>query len=463
MVVTVPAKAALPLLTGKELNDPAVARLWNMMRSCRPFDSDTEMKVMKELLRPLGVTEDKFGNVYKKIGKDPGVAWVCHTDTVHSGHGYQFIDMDEEQNIILDAKSKMNCLGADDTSGMFLMIEMIRARRPGLYIFHRGEEVGCKGSRFIADKTPHMLNGINFCIAFDRMGMTDVITFQRGMRSCSDDFAQSLATKLGMGYRPDPTGVYTDSATYVDIVAECTNISVGYARQHSSSERQNIPHIMALRQVLLELDARDLVIKRKAGDKESRWKSNYSGGGYHYHGGYGGYYDGYHSETVFDRSTKVVNQRNTAKNDAATLEGGEVDEFSISGRNFCPEYYTGWFYKDDVQVRCTYTAWETRKREVDALKRKRSAPALTVVKGQNTTGSTQSVVVGSKSDEIRQVNALSAMLRNYSYTLAIILNEWGFTADMLADEIADREAASKIAAAKVVDHATMTTAEGAKQ
>jgi hypothetical protein len=142
------------------------------------------------------------------------------------------------------------------------MREMILAKRPGLYVFHRAEECGGIGSTFIADETPELLDGIDYAIAFDRRGVADVITYQGWGRCCSDQFATALAAKLGMKYQPNPNGVFTDTANYMDYVSECTNISVGYYAEHSKQEMLDVEHIVALRDVMLSLDVTDLPAMR---------------------------------------------------------------------------------------------------------------------------------------------------------------------------------------------------------
>src|SRR5205085_807202 len=96
--------------------------------------------------------------------------------------------------------------------------------------------IGGKGSGFIADKNKKALDGIKFAIAFDRRGTKSIITFQRSKRCCSDDFAKSLAEQFDLGHTCDTTGSFTDTASYTDLVGECTNISVGYEGAHSQGE-----------------------------------------------------------------------------------------------------------------------------------------------------------------------------------------------------------------------------------
>lgn len=268
----------------------------NMLTYKRPHMSRTERLFITQYLTPLGVHYDTQGNAYKKIGENPTVLWSCHTDTVHGKKGYQKIVYwpDKKTGEIwfgVDQTNKGNkssCMGADDTCGIWLMIQMIRANVPGLYIFHRAEEIGGKGSAWISEKNKEALAGIKFAIAFDRRDEKSIITFQRFKRCCSDEFAESLAEQLGMQHKKDTTGSFTDTANYTDLIGECTNVSVGYDNAHMSSESTNVDYLFRLRDALLKLDVTKLVEKRKAGTYESKSYS-YSGDGH----SYGTYYSGY--------------------------------------------------------------------------------------------------------------------------------------------------------------------------
>lgn len=240
--------------------------LVEMLTSRRPAGSKSERRFIRQYIEPLGVTRDAAGNLYKQIGDAP-VLWSCHTDTVHKMGGSQLVTLGDSM-VWLGKTSLSNCLGADDTAGVWLMHQMILAERPGLYVFHRGEEIGGVGSTHIATRTPGLLAGIECAIALDRMGTTDVITHQMS-RCCSDDFASALAGKLGGKYQADSGGIFTDTANYTDIVGECTNISVGYYKQHTANEYLDLAFITDLRDTLLEIDTRDLPSKRKPGEVDA--------------------------------------------------------------------------------------------------------------------------------------------------------------------------------------------------
>ena len=246
----------------KRVKNALISELSDMLSFKRPARSKTEDIFIRHYLDGIdGMRTDGYGNRFIEIGKEPSVLYSCHTDTVHHNAGFQRIVRDGDI-IELHRNEGANCLGADCSTGVWLMLNMIKRKRPGLYIFHRDEEVGGVGSEYIASKTPYLLQGILAAIAFDRKGTTNVITHQAGLRGASNAFAWSLADILPGGYSPDSTGVFTDTANYTEIIPECSNISVGYHLAHGPGEYQEIRHALHLLEALCDLRHNDLVIER---------------------------------------------------------------------------------------------------------------------------------------------------------------------------------------------------------
>lgn len=210
---------------------------------------------------PAGHQPDGWGNFYLEIGSRPSTMFTCHLDTAdHQSKRVNHIF--EGQIIKTDGQS---ILGADDKAGMTLLLFMIQQAVPGLYYFFIGEERGCIGSRKAAAswRETEFSKYITKCISLDRRGTDSIITEQFGGTCCSDDFALALAVSLNkvessFNYKPDPTGIYTDSAQFTDIIAECTNVSVGYYNEHSHSERQDIAHLEKLAQALCKVNWEEL-------------------------------------------------------------------------------------------------------------------------------------------------------------------------------------------------------------
>jgi hypothetical protein len=283
---------------GPEVENSLIA----MLSFRRPAGSRSERKFISQFIWPLGVETDRKGNLFKRIGTAP-IMWSSHTDSVHRMGGLQDLIRVGDFGIGVSKKSKSNCLGADDAAGVWLMREMILANVPGLYVFHREEESGGHGSKWIAKNNPKLLDGIKYAVAPDRRDKEDVITFQSGLRCCSDEFAASISDQLGMGYKACTGGSFTDTANYTGLIGECTNLSVGYDGAHSANEKLDAEFLLKLRDKLLHLDVSRLVEKRKAGEYESKYKQYQYGGatdyGYFPHHGY--YSDSFYSDDAVVR------------------------------------------------------------------------------------------------------------------------------------------------------------------
>jgi hypothetical protein len=63
----------------------------------------------------------------------------------------------------------------------------------------------------------------------------------------------------------DPTGVFTDSANFTELIPECTNVSVGYFNEHTHDELQNITYLEKLAKACVSANWDKLVVKRKVG------------------------------------------------------------------------------------------------------------------------------------------------------------------------------------------------------
>ena len=263
-----------PKLQGREL-------YYAMLGYRRPYGTNTERLFTKALAKYVGEalhlphTTDGLGNIFVKVGQAPSCAFTAHTDTIHSVEGKQTFSIDKLADHAIVSDTNSSCLGADDTSGIIIMMEMMRAKIEGVYCFFVGEEVGGVGSTEASKQLSmypltHPLGTCNKMISFDRRGYDDVITSQAYGECCSSEFAQQLSEQLnsgGLRYRPNDTGIYTDSAEFVDTINECTNISVGYDWEHTVDEFQDLGFLFDyLIPVCLKLDTRKMVVKRDTQD-----------------------------------------------------------------------------------------------------------------------------------------------------------------------------------------------------
>lgn len=242
----------------------------------------------KEVLQflPGDLKRDQVGNYYKIIGDGKQkVMFTCHLDTAdreqkntrlfqangrvdEEGYSFRLIKTGSGDEIIYTDGSSI--LGADDKAGTTVMLYMMANNVPGIYYFFIGEERGGIGSNALSsvyDKCDY-LTDVKYCVSFDRRRTTSVITHQLGRQCCSNEFGQALCdeyNKNGLNLSLDTTGVYTDSASLMEDIAECTNISVGYYNEHRGTEMQNITYLKKLAEASVKVDWNNLPVKRKVG------------------------------------------------------------------------------------------------------------------------------------------------------------------------------------------------------
>jgi hypothetical protein len=168
-----------------------------MLRYKRPEGSVTQREFCKRFLEPTFGRPDKHGNYIHIVGDKPNLCFTAHHDTVHRDDGMQQLIVMNDVVSVADSK-KSNCLGADCTTGIWLMLGMIDYGVEGVYVVHAAEEVGCKGSRALVNDFPEWLGHIDAVISFDRYGTESVITHQMGLRTASDAFAASFAKAVNL-------------------------------------------------------------------------------------------------------------------------------------------------------------------------------------------------------------------------------------------------------------------------
>ncbi len=218
---------------------------------------------------------DEVNNLHVDLRTDDKhkTLFVAHVDTVHRTEG---------KNKIRKTKTtwhaKGDVLGADDGAGVAMLMHMIHDGVPGYYIFTQGEEKGGIGATYLAERMPDLLRQFDRAIAFDRRGIDSVITHQAYGRCCSNEFGTALADALMEGCEHlmmlnDDTGIYTDTAEFVNIIPECTNISVGYDHEHSQQESLNLVHFQQLSTAVLLVDWDNLPVSRDPTqpDPTDRW------------------------------------------------------------------------------------------------------------------------------------------------------------------------------------------------
>ena len=208
--------------------------------------------------------------------------FIAHVDTVHREVGANKIRKTATHWYADGAP-----LGADDGAGVAMLMHMMHSGVKGYYIFSQGEECGGIGAKHLEKNHADLLKQFDRAIAFDRRGTDSIISHQGWGRCASDTFCQALADELNLCnenlmYTPDDTGVYTDTAEFIDIIPECTNISVGYDHEHSQQETLNIHHYELLSQAVLAVqwdklptDRDPTVPEYKKTKYDTAWWANY--------------------------------------------------------------------------------------------------------------------------------------------------------------------------------------------
>lgn len=215
---------------------------------------------------------DALGNLHVDMRASDAnrTLFVAHVDTVHREDGPNKINKTRNKWYACGAP-----LGADDGAGIAVLMQLMHRDIKAYYIFTVGEECGGIGASHIG-KQQDFLYHFDRAIAFDRRGTDSIITHQAYGRCCSDEFADALAVALmdanpRLMYLADNTGVYTDTAEFVDTIPECTNISVGYDHEHSDRESLDVSHLVNLANAVCRVEWDTLPTKRDPKVFESKW------------------------------------------------------------------------------------------------------------------------------------------------------------------------------------------------
>lgn len=257
-----------------------------LLSTKRPHGSETNKRITEWLRTqlPFQLAKTAFydgaGNLHvdNRSLASHRTLFVAHVDTVHRTEGKNKINKTKTHWY-----AKGDVLGADDGAGVALLFHLIWSNIPGYYVFTQGEERGGVGARYLAEKMPTLLHEFDRAIAFDRRGIDSIITHQGWGRCCSDEFGDALADALmlhndNLMMLTDDTGVYTDTAEFTDIIPECTNISVGYDREHTQAESLDLVHYQQLSSAVVQVDWDNLPTSRDPSVAETKYDDYASGG-----------------------------------------------------------------------------------------------------------------------------------------------------------------------------------------
>lgn len=211
--------------------------------------------------------QDSIGNYYITIG-DSKTLFTSHLDTFSKK--YEKINHIIKKGIIKTDGTTV--LGGDNKNGVLILMYMIYNNVPGTYYFFIGEEGGvspemsCYGSTKALETYPNVFNKFDRAIAFDRRGEGSIVIKQRGRICASDEFADTLVDeffKNGLEFKKD-YAYGTDSAVFLDIIPEITNISSGGRFEHSFLESTDIKYLKKVANAAININWEKLPTIRKA-------------------------------------------------------------------------------------------------------------------------------------------------------------------------------------------------------
>ena len=175
---------------------------------------------------------------------------ISHMDTVdtHSNAvtNVSLKDIDINHGSLHLSKDSNCVLGADDRSGVGLMLELMRTNGSDYnFLFTCNEEVGGIGSNVFVTDTRIDYHEHSCFISLDRRGNNDVATY-----GCDNNNLIKIFEDRGY---VEQYGSFTDCLILSESCeVACVNLSVGYDNEHTSREVQNLDTMFKLLLLLQE-------------------------------------------------------------------------------------------------------------------------------------------------------------------------------------------------------------------
>lgn len=178
---------------------------------------------------------DKAGILVTPKGY-PKYPLICsHMDSINDTKYTELIKFNIKGDYIsLADDSSCHCLGGDDRCGVYIALELIKARLPYAFGFFYDEETGGAGSRR-ASPLINSLEGITAFIGLDRRGFDELALY-------GYDNSELVALFERRGYFK-AKGSFTDASNLSSLSDKrlaCVNLSVGYYNEHTLKETINI-------------------------------------------------------------------------------------------------------------------------------------------------------------------------------------------------------------------------------
>lgn len=247
----------------------------NLTEYTTPFGFESDL----EKFLPSSLSKDNWGNYFISIGSSETL-FTCHLDN-YCKEKVKINHVIEGDIIKTDGKS---ILGADNKAGVVTLLYLISQKIPGTYYFFLGEEPiisgGCWGSTKLVENNPDFLRKFKRAIAFDRKMTGSIISRQMAQECCSQEFVNSLISQFsnsGINMKDDKTGYYTDTGNFIELIPECTNISIGVWNEHHTNEYVDISYVEKIAIAASKIKWEELITVRapKWWIDESQSKKNF--------------------------------------------------------------------------------------------------------------------------------------------------------------------------------------------
>ncbi|MBT0612770.1 hypothetical protein [Campylobacter hyointestinalis] len=138
--------------------------------------------------------------------------------------------------------------GGDDRAGVYIALQLIKAKKPFAFGFFKDEEIGCLGSSALSSYI-NSLDSVTAFIGLDRRGADEVATYGHDNKELINIFESK-------GYI-EAVGSVTDASKLSALSNKglaCVNLSVGYYNEHTKKEVLNTTAMNRTLKVLKNLD-----------------------------------------------------------------------------------------------------------------------------------------------------------------------------------------------------------------
>lgn len=191
--------------------------------------------IHNELLKYYSKEKIVITKDYTIAEGDMKVALASHTDIV--GQIPPTHILYDEEYILRAPDDRGRCLGGDDRCGVYIMLKMLeKGYRPTL-LFNTAEETGCQGSSQMAKDYQEI--GCYYILQLDRQGAKDdsnVVFYQNDNQEWIE-YVKKFQPNVQYG-----------SCSDISVLCPAfgisgANLSVGYSKQHTTSEYIYIPEL----------------------------------------------------------------------------------------------------------------------------------------------------------------------------------------------------------------------------